>query len=126
MSLPSPQELFNEQLPKALAAHPKRAREVDAVFRFTITGDDGGDWTIDLTVDPPTCRKGDAGFAQCSIEVSSEDFRTMLSDGEAGMQLYFDGKLKVAGDPLLATRLPDLFAAFRPFSAADEAGNDDG
>lgn len=113
VSLTSAQELFDEQLPKALAAHPERAREVNAVFRFTITGEGGGDWLVDLTTDPPTCRAGDDGAAQCSIEVSAEDFRTMLHDGEAGMQLYFDGKLKVGGDPTLATRLPDLFAAIR-------------
>ena len=119
----SAHDLFDEQLPKALAAHPERAREVNAVFRFVITGDGGGDWTVDLTVDPPTCLAGDAGSAQCSIEVSAEDFRTMLSDGQAGMQLYFDGKLKVGGDAMLATKLPDLFAAIRePSPPADSNG----
>jgi hypothetical protein len=29
----------------------------------------------------------------------------MLSDPQAGMQLYFQGKLKVTGDPMLATKL---------------------
>ena len=34
----------------------------------------------------------------------------MLSDPQAGMQLYFQGKLKVTGDPMLATKLQQFFA----------------
>ncbi len=33
----------------------------------------------------------------------------MLSDPQAGMQLYFQGKLKVSGDPMLATKLQQFF-----------------
>jgi len=52
--------------------------------------------------------KGDAGKAQCTIEVSNEDFKTMLADPNAGMQLYFQGKLRVSGDPMLAMKLQQL------------------
>ena len=102
-------ELFDEQVPKALENHPEEAKEVDAIYCFKITGDGGGDWTVDLTSDPPTCNTGDTGSAQCTIEVSAEDFRTMLGDPQAGMQLYFQGKLKVTGDPMLATKLQQFF-----------------
>jgi putative sterol carrier protein len=103
------QELFDEQVPKALENFPEQANEVNAIYCFKITGDGGGDWTVDLTGDPPTCNSGDTGNAQCTIEVSSEDFKTMLSDPQAGMQLYFQGKLKVTGDPMLATKLQQFF-----------------
>lgn len=103
------QELFNEQVPKALAAHPDKAKEVNAIYCFKITGDGGGDWTVDLTSDPPTSVPKDTGTAQCTIEVSHDDFKTMLSDPQAGMQLYFQGKLKVSGDPMLATKLQQFF-----------------
>lgn len=99
------QELFDEQLPAALKAHPERAKAVDAVYCFKISGDGGGDWTVDLTADPPTCNRGDSGKAQCTIEVSNDDFQAMLGNPQVGMQLYFQGKLKVTGDPMLATKL---------------------
>jgi putative sterol carrier protein len=98
-------DLFDEKLPAALKAHPDKAREVNAIYCFKITGDGGGDWTVDLTTDAPAVTKGDDGKAQCTIEVSHEDFLTMLSNPQAGMQLYFQGKLKVTGDPMLATKL---------------------
>lgn len=103
------QELFNEMIPKALASFPDKAREVDAIYCFKITGDAGGTWSVDLTADPPTCVAEEIESAQCTIETSEEDFKTMLSDPQAGMQLYFQGKLKVVGDPMLATRLQQFF-----------------
>jgi len=103
------QELFNEQIPVALGKHPDKAREVNAIYCFKITGDGGGTWSVDLTSDPPTCEAKDTGSAQCTIEVAHDDFKTMLSDPQAGMQLYFQGKLKVTGDPMLATKLQQFF-----------------
>jgi putative sterol carrier protein len=103
------QELFNDQIPAALTKHPDKAKEVNAIYCFKITGDGGGTWTVDLTADPPTCAADDSGNAQCTIEVEHDDFKTMLSDPQAGMQLYFQGKLKVTGDPMLATKLQQFF-----------------
>ncbi len=102
-------ELFDEQVPKALARAPDKAKEVGAIYCFKITGDGGGDWTVDLANDPPSCKQGDDGNAQCTVEVAHDDFKTMLSDPQAGMQLYFQGKLKVSGDPMLATKLRQFF-----------------
>jgi putative sterol carrier protein len=103
------QELFDDQLPAALKSHPDKAKAVNAVYCFKISGDGGGDWTVDLTADPPTCTRGDSGKAQCTIEVSNDDFQAMLGNPQVGMQLYFQGKLKVTGDPMLATKLQKLF-----------------
>lgn len=103
------QELFNEQIPQALSKYPDKAREVNAIYCFKISGDEGGTWSVDLTADPPTCKTEEAANAQCTIEVAQDDFKTMLSDPQAGMQLYFQGKLKVTGDPMLATKLQQFF-----------------
>jgi putative sterol carrier protein len=99
------QELFDKLMPEALQKHPEKAREVNAIYFFDISGDGGGKWTVNLTSDPPQVVKGDSGNAQCTIEIASEDFQTMLSDPQAGMQLYFQGKLRVGGDPMLAMKL---------------------
>ncbi len=101
--------LFNELIPAALVQHPDKAKEVNAIYGFNITGDGGGQWTVDLTSTPPTCVKGDTGKAQCSIEVAHEDFKQMFSNPQLGMQLYFQGKLRVTGDPMLATKLQQFF-----------------
>ena len=53
---------------------------------------------------------GDTGKAQCTIELAHEDFKAMLGNPQVGMQLYFQGKLRVTGDPMLATKLQQFFA----------------
>ena len=104
------QELFNEQVPKALAAHPDKAKEIGAVYLFKISGDGGGEWTVDLASATPSCKPGAEGTPQCTIEISHEDFKSMLGNPALGMQLYFQGKLRVTGDPMLATKLQKLFS----------------
>ncbi len=103
-------ELFDELVPKALSEHPDKAKAVNAVYCFKIAGEGGGEWTVDLASDPPSVQKGDSGKAQCTIEVAHEDFQAMLGNPQVGMQLYFQGKLKVTGDPMLATKLQQFFA----------------
>ena len=102
-------ETFDVAIPAGLKQYADKAREVNAIYGFKISGEGGGDWTVDLTSDPPTCVRGDSGKSQCTIDIAHDDFKTMLSDPNAGMQLYFQGKLRVSGDPMLAMKLQQLF-----------------
>jgi hypothetical protein len=109
MAATSAQQLFNQDVPAALAKNPDKAREINAVYLFKIAGEGGGEWTVDLASATPSVKQGVHGTANCTIEVSHEDFKTMLGNPMAGMQLYFQGKLRVSGDPTLATKLQKLF-----------------
>ncbi|HYU16445.1 MAG TPA: SCP2 sterol-binding domain-containing protein [Candidatus Acidoferrum sp.] len=102
-------DVFDVIVPDAIKKYPDKAKEVNAIYCFKITGDGGGTWTINLTSDPPTCVQGDSGNAQCTIEVAHDDFKSMLTDPQVGMQLYFQGKLKVSGDPMLAMKVQQVF-----------------
>lgn len=111
MSMPkNAQELFDHNVPEALAKNPDKAKEIGAVFAFKISGDGGGEWTVDTASATPSCTPGLSGTPQCTIEITSEDFTSMLGNPALGMQLYFQGKLKVTGDPMLATKLQKLFS----------------
>jgi len=100
---------FDQKVPAALAEHPDKAKEVAAVYLFKVSGADGGTWTVDLVSTPPTCQPGEHGTPQCTIECADSDLRAMVEGGmQAAMSLFFSGKLKVSGDPTLATRLTKL------------------
>jgi putative sterol carrier protein len=101
--------LFNEKLPKSIEKKPERARELDAIYRFVVTGDGGGTWTLDCKSDPPTITEGETVEPECTIELTDEDFAEMLKDPQMAMQLFFQGKIKVSGDPMLATKLSTIF-----------------
>lgn len=105
----SVKEFFDSKVPRVLAQSPGAAKEVGASYLFKVSGPDGGTWTADLASAPPTCVPGQVGAPQCTIECSDDDFRSMIDGGMgAAMQLFFSGRLKIAGDPNLATRLSKL------------------
>jgi putative sterol carrier protein len=100
---------FDEKVPAVLATNPEKGQDVAAVYLFKISGSDGGTWTVDLASSPPSCKPGEHGAPQCTVEASDADFRSMLDGGmQAAMSLFFSGKLKVGGDPTLATKLGKL------------------
>ena len=100
---------FDQKVPAVLKTNPEKAKDVTAIYLFKISGADGGIWTVDLLSSPPTCQAGVHGTAQCTIEATDADFTSMIDGGmQAAMQLFFTGKLKVSGDPNLATKLSKL------------------
>ncbi len=100
---------FDQRVPDVLRKSPEKAKEVAAIYLFKISGPDGGTWTADLAGAPPTCIAGTGATPQCTIEATDDDFRAMIDGGmQAAMQLFFSGKLKIAGDPNLATKLSKL------------------
>ena len=101
--------IFDEKMPKAFTSNPDKVKDLNAVYLFKITGDRGGTWTVDCKSDPPTVAAGENGGADCTIEVSDADFEVMVTDPAQAMQLFFQGKIKVTGDPVLATKLGNLF-----------------
>lgn len=106
----SAQELFDQQIPAALLEHADKAKQIGAVYLFKVSGDGGGDWTVDLSATPPTCSRGEGAKPGCTIEIAHDDFKQVLANPAVAMQMYFQGKLRVTGDPMLATKLSKLFS----------------
>ena len=100
---------FEEEIHGKIMADPEKAKLVAAIYLFKITGDGGGEWTVNLK-DDPGVKVGDQGNAECTLEMTVEDWGSIRTNPQAAMQLYFQGKLKVTGDPMLATKLQKLFS----------------
>ena len=101
------QNLFNVEVPNALKAHPAEAKEIGAKYQINVTGE--GEWNIDVTSTGPVCKAG-TDAADCTITLAAEDFQKLIENPQAnGMQLFFAGKLKVAGNQMLAMKLQKLF-----------------
>jgi putative sterol carrier protein len=101
-------KMFNEDLPAALTKNAEDARTIGAKYQMNITGE--GEWNIDVSSTGPACKAG-TGPADCTITIASEDFQKLAENPQAnGMQLFFAGKLKVAGNQMLAMKLQKLFS----------------
>ena len=102
-------KLFNEELPAALAKNADDAKTIGAKYQMNVTGE--GEWTIDVTSSGPSCKAG-TDTADCTITIAAEDFQKLVENPQAnGMQLFFAGKLKVAGNQMLAMKLQKLFSS---------------
>jgi putative sterol carrier protein len=101
-------KLFNEDLPGALSRNADDAKTIGAKYQMNITGE--GEWNIDVSSSGPSCKPG-SGAADCTITIASDDFQKLVENPQAnGMQLFFAGKLKVAGNQMLAMKLQKLFS----------------
>jgi putative sterol carrier protein len=100
-------KLFNDDLPAQLSKNADDAKTIGAKFQINITGE--GAWHIDVSSSGPSCEPGEKP-ADCTITIAAEDFQKLLENPQNGMQLFFAGKLKVAGNPMLATKLNKLFS----------------
>jgi putative sterol carrier protein len=103
------QELFNKDIPLAIARNPDAAKEIGAKYQFNIGG--VGEWFMDVSPTAPKCEPGNPGGADCTIIIAAEDFQKLLENPQAnGMQLFFAGKLKMSGNQMFGMKLSKLFA----------------
>jgi putative sterol carrier protein len=101
-------KLFNEDLPGTLSRNAEDAKTIGAKFQMNITGE--GSWFIDVSPSGPVCEPGEKP-ADVTITIAGEDFQKLFENPQAnGMPLFFAGKLKIAGNQMLAMKLNKLFA----------------
>ena len=89
------------------------ARGVEAVVHWRI-GDrpDGGQDVYEVVIRQGACRLSEQpqGEPSLTFMVGAVDFLRLVTGGEQGPMLFMRGRLKVAGDLLLATRMASLFS----------------
>jgi putative sterol carrier protein len=89
-----------------IQTNKESAQQVNAVYKFVLSGDGGGTWIVNMK-DAPGVNEGD-GEAQCTIKMDAKDFVDMFEGRANGQQLFFAGKLKIEGDMGLAMKLQKL------------------
>lgn len=98
-------ELMDEARSK-LEANAALAAQIDAVFKFVLTGEDGGTYLWRMK-DPPAILTGD-GEADCTLTMSAEDYAAMREGRANAQELFFAQRLRVDGDLGLAMKLQAL------------------
>jgi putative sterol carrier protein len=102
--MPDAQTSFTQHIPRSIQKDIDKAKAVNAVFLFRVNGQGGGVWTVNMK-DAPGVTEGDAGNAECTIELSTEDWKAMTEKPGSAVQFFLDGKIRVSGNALLATKL---------------------
>lgn len=102
--MPDAKVSFTEVIPANILRDPDKARAVDGIFVFRISGEQGGTWTLNLK-DALGVSEGEVAEPDCIIELTNDEWHKMTDNPNSAMQLYFGGKLKVTGNAMLALRL---------------------
>ena len=106
MAYSNVKEVF-EDIQKQLDEDPSKAKSINGVYKFVVTGEGGGTWMVDLKSDPPAVKEGDED-AQCTITVSTEDFLKIVNKELNAQMAFMTGKLKIQGDMGLAMKLGQI------------------
>jgi len=107
MSVTSASEVF-DNLPGLF--NSDAAKDLDAVFQFEIDGEGGGTWNVEVKDGACKVHQGSHNAPSVTLSMSSETLLAMANKEMNGMQAFMSGKLKVAGDILLAQKMAELFS----------------
>jgi len=89
---------------------PDKARGLNAVVQYEITGEGGGSWHATFKDDTCVVTSGIAANPTLTLTMSAQDWLDMLAGKLSGQMAFMSGKLKLKGDMGLAMKLPSLFA----------------
>jgi F420-dependent oxidoreductase-like protein len=105
---PSPTALF-AKVTQRVAADPTLVQRVNAVYQFNVHGDDGGAWVVDLKNGAGEVWSGQHEAADCIISMNQDDFVALASGRINPINAFMQGRIRVQGDIMMATRLQSLF-----------------
>lgn len=91
------------------AFKPEAAEGVEAVIQYRLSGDEAGDYIVNIKDGKCTVSEGISPDPTMTLTAEANDFRDVLLGRVNGMQYFMTGKLKLAGDLNLAMKLTTFF-----------------
>jgi putative sterol carrier protein len=88
---------------------PEAASGVEAIIQYRLTGEEGGDYIIDIGEGGCKVTEGVAEAPVVTVTADGRDFADVLLGRANGMQYFMMGKIKLAGDLNLAMKLTSFF-----------------
>ncbi len=89
---------------------PEKAKGVDAVTQFHLTGEGGGDWIVTIKDQQCTVAEGVATNPKLVVTADSQDIMKIMGGKMDPMRAFMQGKIRFIGDMSLAMKLANLFS----------------
>lgn len=91
------------------AFQPEKASGVNAVIQFDLTGDNGGQFYLDIDDGSITVNDGMADNPKTTIVATTEDYFKVATGELGAMPAVMSGKLKIKGDMGVAMKMQQMF-----------------
>lgn len=104
----TPKEILEQKIPEKIKAKPDKAKAVNAIVNFDITGPTGGQWTLDCTQPDAPVKTGNDPAAKVTVVMSDADFVSLVAGQLNAQMAFLTGKLKVKGDMGTALKLGNI------------------
>jgi putative sterol carrier protein len=101
-------DVFEHHIVDRLKAKPEVAKAINSSYQFSLTGDGGGDWYVDLTKPGGEVKAGKLDNPGVTITMVAKDFTDLVSGKLNGQMAFMQGKLKIKGDMSLALKLQQI------------------
>ncbi len=88
---------------------PKKAKGVDAVISYHITGGGGGDWTVTIRDGQISVTEGLAENPRCYVVARDSDYYDVTVGKMSGITAVITGKLSIKGDTGFMRKLRKMF-----------------
>jgi hypothetical protein len=106
------QTLFEGVFPRILMAKKSLVGSVDGTVMFTVTGDDGGVWTLDLRKKGArSARPGPIENPDVTITMKSSFVETFFGGNYDGAKAIKDGDLAISGSQKVLNAFISMLAA---------------
>ena len=83
---------------------------MSALYQFSLSGDEGGDWNVKISDGVVAVASGTADAPNITLSMADTDFSDLIAGKLNGQTAFLTGKLKIQGDMTLAMKLQSIFA----------------
>lgn len=104
------QFLLEAKVEKKLREHPNLPKNINAVIAIELSGDGGGRWILDCTVEPAVFRLDAVTAAETTISMDALTFVAMTEGSVNPQMAFLTGKVKVDGNLGIAIKLGELLS----------------
>jgi putative sterol carrier protein len=107
----SMEEIF-DKIEKALNENSKPIEGLNVIYQYDLSGEDGATYQLHLSDGKAKVEKSALAKADCTLQMSVNDFKEMLMGSLSGTAAFMSGKLKVKGNIGLAMKMENILRQY--------------